>query len=238
MKGVITTDKNYISHHGIKGMRWGVRRTPEELGHVPAKTGSEKIKMAVKKAIESRKARVQTRSENKTKYTKDMTDADLRKAIDRKRLEKEYETLLSEEKSRKNSEVKTMFSNAVRELGKRALGVAVDKIIDGLKNKNNEGDFTYDDFKKLDLSNASKKEIDDALTWYNSANKLNDAKAKYQKAENKRNEDNSNSKKNKDVEKKEKKQTKAERDAEFEEYLKSWPFKEDPEINEQKRKKD
>ena len=24
---------NYLEHHGIKGMRWGIRRTPEELGH-------------------------------------------------------------------------------------------------------------------------------------------------------------------------------------------------------------
>ena len=27
---------NYLEHHGIKGQKWGVRRTPEQLGHVRA----------------------------------------------------------------------------------------------------------------------------------------------------------------------------------------------------------
>ena len=27
----------YLVHHGIKGQKWGVRRTPEELGHVTSK---------------------------------------------------------------------------------------------------------------------------------------------------------------------------------------------------------
>ena len=32
-----------IYHHGIKGMKWGVRRSPEELGHTK-KSGVEKLK--------------------------------------------------------------------------------------------------------------------------------------------------------------------------------------------------
>ena len=40
--------KSELYHHGIKGMKWGVRRTPEQLGHPPKKVdksgGSGKIK--------------------------------------------------------------------------------------------------------------------------------------------------------------------------------------------------
>ena len=27
------TDESYLEHHGIKGQKWGVIRTPEQLGH-------------------------------------------------------------------------------------------------------------------------------------------------------------------------------------------------------------
>ena len=34
-----------LIHHGVKGMKWGVRRTPEQLGHSPkvAKAGKRVI---------------------------------------------------------------------------------------------------------------------------------------------------------------------------------------------------
>lgn len=49
-------EENELEHFGIKGMKWGVRRTPEELGHRKAQKASkraaraEKVKATAKKA--------------------------------------------------------------------------------------------------------------------------------------------------------------------------------------------
>jgi hypothetical protein len=33
-----------LEHHGIKGMKWGVRRTPEQLGHRPSRSERRQIR--------------------------------------------------------------------------------------------------------------------------------------------------------------------------------------------------
>lgn len=38
------TYKSYLEHHGIKGQRWGVRRTPEQLGHKPRSAGYKPLR--------------------------------------------------------------------------------------------------------------------------------------------------------------------------------------------------
>lgn len=42
----------YIYHYGVKGMKWGIRRTPEELGHKKIKTESlDSFKMSKEKVM-------------------------------------------------------------------------------------------------------------------------------------------------------------------------------------------
>lgn len=65
---------NELAHHGIKGQKWGVRRTPTQLGHRPSK------KEAKKKGTQ--------------KSVKDMTDEELRAAINRVKLERDYNDMV------------------------------------------------------------------------------------------------------------------------------------------------
>lgn len=71
-----------IWHHGVKGMKWGVRHTPEQLGH---RTKSKQAKTDdthedYKKAHDS-------------KSVKKMSDAELRARLNRLNMEQQYSKL-------------------------------------------------------------------------------------------------------------------------------------------------
>ena len=69
-----------IWHHGIKGMKWGVRRTPEQLGR---RTGSK----SAKKDDDSHE---DYKNAHDTKSVKKMSDAELRVRLNRLNMEKQY----------------------------------------------------------------------------------------------------------------------------------------------------
>ena len=68
-----------IWHHGVKGQKWGVRHTPEQLGH---KTGG--------KAGKRDDSHEDYKNAHDTKSVKKMSDSELRSRLNRLNMEKQY----------------------------------------------------------------------------------------------------------------------------------------------------
>ena len=58
-----------LYHHGIKGMKWGVRRTPAQLGHKPSKSEGSKSSSKTNNKVSVEK--VKSTIQNGAKFVKD-----------------------------------------------------------------------------------------------------------------------------------------------------------------------
>lgn len=112
-------DKNELYHYGVQGMKWGIRRTPAQLGHrIKQHRLNKQRKANLKKARKARAERVEKLKKGKIK-PKDMTKAELEKEISRMRLEKTYLELKKD----------TGRTNTGKNFAKKYAGEAANKIL-------------------------------------------------------------------------------------------------------------
>lgn len=82
-------DTEYLVHYGVKGMKWGVRKSSKTSSKSPSLFKKSSNKKTTKKVTKK----------TKKKRIKDMTDTELLKRRDRLRLEREVKTLTTETES-------------------------------------------------------------------------------------------------------------------------------------------
>lgn len=102
-------NEEYLEHHGIKGMKWGVRRSEAQLAKV---RGHSSKSSDDKNEISARKVAVKNR--------RTMSDADLKERINRLKLEKEFKNLTEADVAPGRKYVSEIFS----ESGKKVLTMA------------------------------------------------------------------------------------------------------------------
>ena len=83
-------DSYELYHHGILGQRWGVRRTPEQLGH---RTGSKSGKSRSDTADEAKRTDMRSASKNR----RNLSTEEIQRRIERIKLERQLKDLTDEE---------------------------------------------------------------------------------------------------------------------------------------------
>ena len=129
---------NELYHHGIKGMKWGVRRTPAQLGHDTGGVDLQKAKKKVDAAntivnetrnINNNVSKKQSKKVQKQKMAevKSMSDKELRERVNRLNMEQQYMRMSAEQMNVGRANVNSVLNNVgtVVNVASSALAIAV-----------------------------------------------------------------------------------------------------------------
>lgn len=110
-------ENDVLVHYGILGMKWGVRRSPEQLSRARGRTKSDNEHEDYK------------RSHTK-KSTKTMSDAELRNRINRLQMERQYKQLTAKEISAGKKFVNDVLRESAKQVASKYVSKGITKLFD------------------------------------------------------------------------------------------------------------
>lgn len=160
---------DYLEHHGIKGMHWGIRRTPEQLGH--------RVSKARERFLEySEKAQTAGEAGKKGKLNRYSKKAEKTYKQEIK-LNKQLEKALRKQVENDNEIVRKGDVDDVLKISDRLSEDQINTAIRRIQNQNRLKGLKEDDSAKIDkLISFGKKAAEVTSSVYNVANNIRNFK--------------------------------------------------------------
>lgn len=142
-----------LEHHGVKGMHWGERRTPEQLGHKPKKKRNNIIKNFKKKAAKRK--------------------AQAAKAKQKKKVQNEQKKEQLTEKQKEELREKLLKSTDPKFIAKHMDLLETKEIQDRINRIDTEAKL-----KKLTVDDKKKKQVEKGMEWVANISKIAETTSK------------------------------------------------------------
>lgn len=147
---------DYLMHHGVPGMKWGVRKTPERSSRPffkRKKKVSNQFRFLRRRPT---KPRTQTSRNLSKREIKNMSDEDLNKQVNRLQQEQKLQNLQNQTRQKGKSMIAEILTNSAKTTLQNVITQQATKRINGTIDKR-FGDPTKDKYDQL-LKQASARE--------------------------------------------------------------------------------